>query len=188
MKHMKAKPICLLLLLSLLLTACVGTWTRIDDTTVNYQDPHYRVSLPVGWLRITSDDSLILSKDGILVQTISVQYKEHAKAFEKIRKVSTPGMLPSELAQLSIAEFQSSQDDSLPSLEVISNKPVEMGGIMGFEVQLIYKTDTGLRMGMLMRGVVDDDGYYLVKYNAPMLHYFERDRSVYETLSESLRL
>ena len=185
---MKAKTIPLLLLLTLSLTACVGTWTRIDGSAAHYQDAHYRVSLPVGWLRITSDDSLILSKDGILVQTISIQFKEHAKAFEKIKQASSPGMLPSELAQLTIAEFQAVQDDSLPSLEVISNKPVEMGGIMGFEVQLLYKTDTGLRMGMLMRGVVDDEGYYLVKYNAPMLHYFERDRPAYETLTESLRL
>jgi hypothetical protein len=185
---MKSKSINLVLLLTLLLAGCVGTWSRIDGTTVNYQDEHYRVSLPVGWLQIKSNDSLVLSKDGILVQTISIQFKEHAKAFEKLKQASTPDMLPSELAQLSIAEFKASQDDSLPSLEVIANKPVKMAGIVGFDVQLLYKTDTGLRMGMLMRGVVDDKGYYLVKYNAPMLHYFDRDRAVYEALTESLRL
>jgi hypothetical protein len=39
-----------------------------------------------------------------------------------------------------------------------------------------------------MRGVVDDNGFYLLKYSAPTLHYFERDRQTYATLTESLRL
>jgi hypothetical protein len=187
MNPMKARTT-LIVLLILLLAGCVETWTRIDDNAVQYKDEHYRVRLPAGWLRIKSDDSLILSRDGILVQFISIQFKAHAKAFEKIKKKSSPSMLPSELAQLSIAEFKASQDDSLPSLKVIANSPREMAGIVGFDVQLRYKTDTGLRMGMLMRGLVNDKGYYLVKYNAPMLHYFERDRAVYERLTESLRL
>jgi hypothetical protein len=186
---MQAKTLTtIILMLTLLLAGCVETWTRTEGSAADYQDKHYRVTLPLGWLHIKSDDSLILSKDGILVQFISIQFKEHAQAFEKIKQASSPNMLPSELAQLSIAEFKANQDGSLPSLEVVSNAPIEMAGIIGFDVQLLYKTDTGLRMGMLMRGVVNDQGYYLVKYTAPMLHYFERDRAVYDAMTESLRL
>ena len=97
-------------------------------------------------------------------------------------------MLPSELARMTIAEFKANQDDSLPSLEILANSPVEIAGRTGFDIYLRYKTDTGLRMGMLMRGVVSEKGYYLVKYTAPMLHYFDRDRQTYETLTGSLRL
>lgn len=42
---------------------------------------------------------------------------------------------------------------------------------------------------MLLRGVVDESGFYLVKYSAPTLHYFfERDLQTYDSLTNSLKL
>jgi len=41
---------------------------------------------------------------------------------------------------------------------------------------------------MLLRGVVDESGFYLVKCSAPTLHYFERDLQTYDSLTESLKL
>jgi len=139
-------------------------------------------------MRLESNDSLTLSKDGILLQVISIQYRPHKNAFAKIEKDSSTTMLPSELAQLAIAELKASQDDSLPSLEILRNAPVELAGHTGFDIHLRYKTDAGLRMDMVMRGVVDGSGFYLLKYSAPTLHYFERDRQTFETLTESLQL
>ena len=103
----------------LLLAACASTWIRIDDSATHYQDAHYSVTLPAGWLQLSSDDTLILSRDGILLQLISIEYRPHAKAFEHIGKVSSPTMLPSELAELAIADFEAAQDGGLPSLEIL---------------------------------------------------------------------
>ena len=185
---MRSAIAALTLTLTLLLVGCAETWIKIDHAGSHYRDEHFRVTLPTGWLRLKQGDSLILSKDGILLQYIIIQFKPHAKAFEKLKKRSSPEMLPSELAQLTIAEFKAAQDDSLPSLEILANSPFEMAGHVGFDLHLRYKTETGLRMDMQMRGIVDDKGYYLVKYNAPRLHYFERDRETYEALTETLRL
>jgi len=142
----------------------------------------------IGWLRLERDDSLILSKDGILLQIISIWFRPHKNTFEKIEKDSSTSMLPSELAQLAIAELNASQNNSLPSLEIHRNAPVELAGHTGFDIHLRYKTDAGLRMDMEMRGVVDNSGFYLLKFSAPTLHYFERDRQTFETLTESLQL
>ena len=97
-------------------------------------------------------------------------------------------MLPLELAQLAIAELRASQNNSLPSLEILRNAPVELAGHTGFDIHLRYKTDAGLRMDMAMRGVVDSSGFYLLKFSAQTLHYFERDQQTFETLTESLQL
>lgn len=175
-------------MLALLLSACATTWVRVDDAGRHYQGDHYNVTLPAGWLRLESDDSLVLSKDGILLQSISIQFRPHSKAFEKIEKDSSSSMLPSELAELTIAEFKATQEEGLPSLEILHNAPVEIAGHTGFGILLQYKTDSGLRMSMLLRGVVDASGFYLIKYSAPTLHYFERDRQTYESLTESLQL
>ncbi|MGD8629966.1 MAG: hypothetical protein PVH38_12030 [Gammaproteobacteria bacterium] len=177
-----------ILLALLLVSGCAPTWVRVDDAGRNYSTEHYSVTLPSGWLRLESDDTLFLSRDGILLQIISIQFRPHENTFEKIEKDSSATMLPSELAQLTIAELKASQDDGLPSLEILRNAPVELAGHTGFDIHLRYKTNDGLRRDMEMRGVVDDSGYYLLKYSAPTLHYFERDRQTYMTLTESLQL
>jgi len=176
------------LVLPLLLTGCATTWVKVDDAGKHYQDEYYSVTLPIGWLRLDSNDSLTLSKDGILLQYISIQHRPHEKAFEKIEKNSSSTMLPSELAELTIAEFKATQDEGLPSLEILHNRPVELAGHTGFGIHLRYKTDAGLRVDMLLRGVVDESGFYLVKYSAPTLHYFERNLQTYNSLTESLKL
>jgi len=76
-------------------------------------------------------------------------------------------MLPSELADLAIAELRAGQEQKLPSLEVLSNAPAEIGGHNGFALHLRFQTDQGLRMELLMRGFVDQRGFYLLTYRAP---------------------
>ena len=188
MKAVKTSIWTITLTILLILTGCATTWVKVDNAGKHYQNQHYSVTLPIGWLHLDSNDSLILSKDGILLQYISIQYRPHEKAFEKIEKNSSSTMLPSELAELTIAEFKATQDEGLPSLEILHNTPVELAGHTGFGIHLRYKTDAGLRIDMLLRGVVDESGFYLVKYSAPTLHYFERDLQTYDSLTESLKL
>lgn len=176
------------ILLILLLSGCATTWVKVDDAGKNYQHEHYSSTLPTGWLRIENDDGLVVSKDGILLQYISILYRPHEKAFKNIEKDSSSAMLPSELAELTIAEIKAGQEEGLPSLRILSNEPVEIAGRTGFGIHLQYKTTEGLRMEMLLRGIVDEDGFYLVKYTAPTLHYFKRDRQVYESVVESIKL
>jgi hypothetical protein len=185
---MKISTWSILLVMLLLLPGCATTWVKVDNTGSRYQDEHYSATLPAGWLHLESNNSLILSKDGILLQYISIEYRSHEKAFEKIEKNSSSNMLPSELAELTIAEFKATQDEGLPSLEILHNTPIKLAGHTGFGIHLRYKTDAGLRTDMLLRGVVDESGFYLATYSAPTLHYFERDLKTYESLTESLKL
>jgi hypothetical protein len=175
------------ILLSALIAGCATSWSRIDDATRSYQGEHYSVMLPAGWMRLESGGNLLLSKDGIDLQRIIIEYHTHDKAFEKLKKTSSDTMLPSELAELTIADLKASQKDSLPSLKVISNAPVEIGGHAGFLLHLGYKTDEGLRIELLMEGFADAAGYYLITYRAPALYYFERDRGAFESICASFR-
>ena len=42
-------------------------------------------------------------------------------------------------------------------------------------------------MELLVRGFVDERGFYLLTYRAPTLHYFERDRPVFDSVATSFR-
>jgi hypothetical protein len=184
---MKTLRIITAILTSVLIAGCATTWARIDDANRDYRGEHYSVSLPAGWMRMESGGNLLLSKDGIDLQRIIIEYHTHDKAFETLKRTSSAAMLPSELAELTIAELKASQKDSLPSLRVIGNSPVEIAGHTGFSLHLGYKTDAGLRIEMLMQGFADTDGYYLITYRAPTLYYFERDRAVFESVCASFR-
>ena len=181
------KPVFVIFVL-MLLTGCAGGWVKVDDAGRTYKGEHYSSKLPTGWMRIESGDGLVVSRDGILLQYISILYKPHKNAFETIEKDSSADMLPSELAELTIAEIKAAEDEGLPSLEILSNAPVELAGRTGVGLHIRYKTTDGLRMEMLLSGVVDESGFYLVKYSAPTLHYFERDREAYEDVVASLQL
>lgn len=176
-----------LILTTVLIAGCATTWTRIDDAGRSYQGAHYSVMLPVGWMRLESGGNLLLSKDGLDLQRIIIEYHTHDKAFETLKKASSATMLPSELAELTIAELKASQKDDLPSLRVISNAPVDIGGHAGFLLHLGYKTDAGLRVEMLMEGFADANGYYLITYRAPTLYFFERDRAAFDAVCASFR-
>jgi hypothetical protein len=179
----------LIVCLSLLaLAGCAATWVRVDDADRRYAGEHYTVTLPAGWMRSQTEDSLMLSRDGLDLQRIVIEYRPHDKAFEKLGKSSSAGMLPSELAELTIAELKASQDEGLPSLEILDNRPTQIAGHTGYALHLRFKTDAGLRIEVLLRGFVDEQGLYQLLYRAPTLHYFGRDREVYESVAGSMKL
>ena len=174
-------------LLALMLAGCAATWVRVDDTDSHYSGEHYSVSLPAGWMRSEVGDRLVLSRDGLDLQRIVIEYRPHDKAFEHLEKTSSVDMLPSELAELTIAELKAAQDEGLPSLEILDNRPVQIAGHTGYALHLRFRTDAGLRVEVLLQGFVDENGLYQLLYRAPTLHYFGRDREVYESVAGSLQ-
>lgn len=177
------------LLIVLLLASCaVSQWARVEEGNRDYKGARFSCSLPQGWLRLESEGTLILSRDGPDLQRIIVEFRPHEKAFKKLEKDSSPLMLPSELAELTIAELKQSQEGGVPSLQILSNEPLDIAGHLGFDLHLAFKTDDGLRIEMLVRGFAGPRGFYLVSYRAPTLYYFDRDRPDFDALTASLRV
>jgi len=178
-----------LVLMVMTLSGCAtATWTTVDEASQTFTLEECSVTLPSGWMQFATEQGLVLSKDGPGLQSIRIGYLPHDKAFASIEKESLPTTLPSELAEMSIAVLKASTKGGLPSLKVISSDPVEMAGKSGFSLNLSYKTSKGLRKEMLMRGFVSEGGFYYVQYMAPKLHYFDRDRQIYESVAQSFRL
>ena len=176
------------LILSLVvLTACQGLWTRIDAKTVVYKGDHYAVDLPTDWVRLKQKKIMLVTRDGIGVQRIAFEFREHDKAFEETEQKSTPDMLPSELADRYIAELRAADEHGLPSLEIISDRPAMIDGRLGFELHLQFLNNDGLRYERLVSGFSNETGFFVVSYQAPTLHFFERDRATYESALQTFR-
>jgi hypothetical protein len=176
------------LILSLIaLTGCQGLWTRIDATSVAYKGDHYAVDLPTDWVRLQQNKIMLTTRDGIGVQSITFGFREHDKAFEETKQKSTPDMLPSDLADRYIAELRAADEHGLPSLEVISNRPAMIDGRLGFELHLQFLNDDGLRYERLVSGFTNETGFFVISYQAPSLHFFERDRATYQQVLQTFK-
>jgi len=185
-RHMNNR-IWLLIAIVLLLAGCVGTWTRVDDSTKEFKTNNYQVLLPMGWVLITLNDAVFVTRDGIGIQQIEVLYRPHDKAFEKLKKSSSAEMLPEELAELYIGETKANYANGLPSLKVITNEPTEIDGHQGFYLHLKYTADNGLHHESLVNGFANQKGLYVIRYIAPSLHFFSTYKGAYQNVVSSFK-
>ncbi len=177
-----------ILLSLLLLTSCVSNWKRIDDKNNVYQNSWFTFNAPAGWMLFDRGDSVTLSRDGPDLQRIGVVFNEPDKAFPTIKKPASTNMLPSELAELTIAEIRASQKNGMPGMEIVSNMPVTIDGHQGFALHLRFKLDSGLRYETLVNGFVTLQGLYALYFRAPTLHFFNRDQVVYNKIIATFRV
>lgn len=173
--------------LVLALSACAGAWVRIDEPGKRYVGKHFVAELPVGWVRYVETGTVLVSRDGPDVQRILIHFAPHTQAFSDLNKTTSQHTLPSELAELVIAELKASDPAGMPSLHVVRNAPLEIAGYNGFSLHLSYVTPAGLAYETLIDGFADAKGVYVLYYRAPSLHFFERDRTAFEAVVDSFR-
>jgi len=178
----------LLFLSALILTSCASSWTRVGDTSLVYQNDRFTFNAPVGWMQLERDDSVTFSRDGPDLQRIGVVFNTSDKAFPTLKKSSSIDMLPSELAELTIAEIRASQENGMPGMEVVSNRPVTIDGHQGFALHLRFKLDSGLRYESMVNGFVTSQGLYALYFRAPTLHFFSRDQEAYSNIVDTFRV
>lgn len=177
-------------------TADALSWKRLDKTVVVSGDKKFSVELPVGWVQaIDSDKEVVATRDGLGIQVIGAVRTLHKDAFEKLRTkeqkkknaMKTPknqtmmvnaDMLPSEVAELVIAEFKSGSEMS--HVRIVSNTPRLIDGMAGFQIHFQYKNPKGLLFDHIVSGFVDDKNLYRFFYRAPSRIFFPRDLEVFD--------
>lgn len=175
------------IVLMLLVTAGCGPWVRTEGPfTSNTQN--FSVDLPQGWMRSNTDQNLLITRDGILLQRIvSIrQSLSAAKQFSHTRKRVTSGMLPQELAEVVIDDFQSDPDNLEFTVE--ENAPATVAGNPGFKARVAFRTKDGLPYRCLYYGFISGNWFYGICYIAPQRYYFDKDLATFENVVKSFRL
>lgn len=174
-------------LLCLLLCSC-AVWTRIDQTdAVKGPGGNYHVVLPLGWVQFNpaGTDKLMITRDGPRMQRILLSRSSLEQAFPKLKKAAAISMLLPELAELQVAEMRT--ENSLTNIEIIETKPATVAGISAYRALLQYKDPKGLPIKILLYGFISKDSYHVLLFEAPQLHYFDRDLPVFEKMVLSAR-
>lgn len=182
------KQIPILAFIILFLAGCGGGWVKPDKQTLEDPSNSFSVRIPSNWQRYTGGeyaDRIMISYDGPGLQKIEAYRLEHDKAFEKIKKVSKESMLPSELAELTLAEIKA--DEELKNIEVIENRPATIGGKSGFCLHTREKNEKGLRIDRVTYAFADKKGFYMLVYEAPKLNYFDKSVNDFEIVVKSFK-
>jgi hypothetical protein len=168
------------------LVACAPPWKVIPQPEIT-SGMSYQVELPAGWMRNTSNNKkLFISHDGPMLQGIEIQESSNDDAFEAINKKITSDMLPSELAELTLALVK----NELPASRVtlLQNTPVLIAGHQGFRLHIKYETSKGLDYEGIISGFATEKKVFQIKYYGTSLHYYQRDLPTYEKVVQSFKL
>ncbi len=174
-----------LLILVVFLAGCTAIWTKTDGT---YESRSWNISveLPEGWMKQTGEKSIVVTRDGVLLQNIVIGRFSVDDEFEHTKKKLRRDMLTHEMVETIIDSVSS--NPSFLNFEVLEKEPVEISGIPGFRVVHTYKTKDGLRVKGVYYGFIWGDWFYRISYSAPARYYFDKDLKTFEKVYQSFRL
>jgi len=129
----------------------------------------------------------VISKDGYGLHNIQINAFKHDKAFAQTKQKADEKTLISDLAAYELAEFKTRVGNPA-SVKVLSNTLQTVSNQPAYQLHLQFLNAKGLRMERMITGFMQPDYYYKLIYAAPTLHYFERDKGVFEQMVSDFTL
>jgi hypothetical protein len=173
-----------LLIAGMLVTGC-QLWNPGGSTYVDKKGK-FNVHTPMGWKYATSLGSdLIASKDGPILQQISIEHRELETALPKSKRPLAANLGVFELAEAVAGDMQA--DNTLLGFELKENVPATIGGTAGFKITFTFTTAEKLRLAQTVYGCIFEGQLWLLRYSAPVRHYFERDLATFEDTVKSFK-
>ena len=165
------------------------TWQPVGSDAHVETSQKYTFQAPTGWYLTPyklAGGARVFTRDGTPLQTIVSGRSSHKRAFPAIEKESSPDMLPQDLAETYIANLKARfQNDTV---DVLDNVPAVLGGSPGVRLTFEYRNDAGLRYRAVHYVASAPGGLYVLSYEAPTLHYFERHVAEFEGAVDTFRM
>lgn len=135
----------------------------------------WAIQFPEGWIQDVSGSSVTASRDGALLNSITLTLVPHRSVFAASKRKSGPDSLPEDLAESYVATLQA--DKTLTDVELVASDPAELAGKPAFRVHVRYRLPEmqgGARIAQVAVGTPLPTGLLLLTYRAPAIHYFDR--------------
>lgn len=208
---MNMKTLVGLTLIALVSAGCAPKWENIrKDERFEGPSRAYIANLPQGWKRAPSNsDVLLITRDGLFLQQISVTRHELDKAFDGVKLKAD--VAPSELAALQLRKFREHEQDlaryvdeekegvlalfpvdhakPLPgTVERVAIRPMQVDKVDAFMLETRSFNSWGLEYASQTVGFIHENEYWLVRYLAPKLHYAKLDQETFNKFMVDLKL
>jgi len=176
----------LLLGLGLLLGGCVSVPWHPTAGLYNSPSENFAVELPQGWMRLNANEDLLITRDGILLQHVTVERAAVDRPLKSTKKTLARGMQPQAVAEVIIDNFMSSE--RMLDVKVQENRPVQVAQHRGFRLVYTHRDKNGLRFKSVLHGFLAGDVFYGIRYTAAERYYFAKDLPTFEHVLASFRL
>lgn len=182
----KTKRLAVFLSLLCLVVAGCATWQYIPGRDETWKRSYFEATLPSEWVKYNGPELLILTKDGLELNRISVvQHKmDSDKEFPQSKKKIEKDMLAQDIAQLIVNEI-SLDREALLNLEVLENKPAQISGVEGFKLVYTYNTNDFLKYKHVFYGFIWKKNFYSIEFLATQQHYFDTNVNDFDSFVSS---
>lgn len=150
------------------------------------EDLNFSVEFPHGWMMSGVKNSIVVTRDGTLLQKILIERLHVDDELKNTKKKFKKGMLPQEAAEVILDNISSGQDTM--NFEIIENTPVKVSGNPGFKAVFTYKNKDGLKIKSIYYGFMVGEYFYGIRYIAAQRYYFDKDINTFEKVVESFKL
>ena len=178
-----------LLLICALALAGLGAGCQLwnpGGTPATAKNGAFTITAPAGWMYATTlGPDLLASRDGLALQSITIQHHDLAKPLPHSKRALTASLAPYEAAEAVLDDLRADHD--LHGFELQENTPATVGGQPGFKLVFSYRTADKLHLSEACYGTIHGGSLYLARYLAPARHYFARDLTEFEASLRTLQ-
>lgn len=205
------KRVTLVLTLMVSLSACSPTWQNVrKEERIEGPARAYLAWIPADWKRApTEDDVLVITRDGLFLQQISMVRAPLSEAFPG--KNLSPDTPPQELALMQykrmrdeepdLVQFQKDETKGVLGLfpvqhakplagttERLAIKPFQLDGKDAYLLETRSYNSWGLEYRSQAIGFIHEGDYWVLRYLAPKLHYAYRDQATFDEFVKKIKL
>lgn len=161
------------------------TWTQLKGMVYKDGARRFEAEMPEGWMRLNAGNYFLITKDGVLLNRITVERVLLNKKLEFTKKVFAEGMSAFELSEVEVDNMKANPEYT--RFQLISNKPQEADGRDGFRLEYFY-VSKNLDVHGIHQGFIYDKWAYRIRYEAADRHYFDKYKKDFERFIETFRI
>ena len=172
----------------LLIFSGCATWQLINTDNLKWKQYYFEAELPEGWVKFNSPVHLLfLTKDGVLLQCITISRHDLDKELPMSKKKIKENMLIQDIASIVVDEMTLNREEYL-NLEFLENKPSNIGGIKGFRLIYTFNNKDFMQYRGIAYGFIFKKKYYDIEYLAAKQYYFEKGFLDFESFVNSFKV
>ena len=169
----------------LVISGC-ATMRYVKPNAQRWAKGNFEATLPIGWVVYNAPGyQLYLTKDGFSLQSIIITFSKTNKELPNTKRKITENMLLQEVSELILDELRLNQ--AYKNLSLLSNKPVQLGGLDAFRLEFTYNNDIFVKYHKILYGFILSKRYYEIEYTATQQHYYDKSVNDFQSFIDSFR-
>ncbi len=180
------KKIILTIMLALLCAGCMTIWVKPPQKEYHHSGLKISAMLPQEWMRFTPDKGLVLTKDGVTLNIMSIMKFRFKDKLEFTKRKFTEDMTPLDLAEVEIDNFKS--NTNIAQFEIVQNKPEILAQQQSYFLEYTYETLAGLKIHGKLYGFVFDGHIYRVRFEAADQFYYQKNLNDFDQMVKSIHM